>query len=130
MGRVVYGVAQGSILGPLLSSIYMNSSVHDLPFHFTCMNLQMYVDDTILFCEFDTRDDPSGKVIKINEELEIQNGWCKSTLVTVNIDKTKFMSFAPSKRKYDDDFGTGVPILRLNEQNLGHVCQYKYLGME
>lgn len=126
VGKMEYGVAQGSILGPLLFSIYMN----DLPMFFKHMDVRMYADDTILFCELDTHDNPLGKIRNINDELSILNNWCRANSVTINADKTKFMVFSPNKRKFNNDFADGLPDLVLNDKHLGHVLRYRYLGVE
>lgn len=56
----------------------------------------MYADDTILFCELETHDNPSGKIRKINDELVILSNWCRANSLTINADKTKFMAFSSS----------------------------------
>lgn len=61
---VEYGVAQGSVLGPLLFALYMN----DLPSYFSVLNLRMYADDTILYCEKDPNTGILSKIREINVE--------------------------------------------------------------
>ena len=78
------GVPQGSILGPLLFSIFIN----DLP---DCIktNLLMFADDVKLF----------KKISNINDCLELQRDidrltdWCETNRLQLNPDKCKIMSY-------------------------------------
>ena len=58
-GRLLMGVPQGSILGPLLYIIYMN----DVPVSVTGVDIKMYADNTSLFRAFKTINDLQEKLI-------------------------------------------------------------------
>ena len=81
-------VPQGSILGPLLFSIYMN----DLPSVPQHCSVQCYVDDTKLLLSFRLHDQ-SRIVAEINQDLTripVRN-WCFDDQLLLNPDKTKLL---------------------------------------
>lgn len=123
-GGVEFGVAQGSVLGPLLFSLYMN----DLPTIFDVLDIRMYADDTVLFCELNRDGDIGRTVEKVNAELENFSQWCRFNFLTVNTSKTKCMLFSPScmsKQMLNEKLQ-----IRLNGEILGFVDTYRYLGVE
>jgi hypothetical protein len=84
-------VIQGSLLGPILFSIYIN----DFP-NSTTLNSFLFADDTSLL--------KSGKNIKnitaaVNAELINVAAWYRANKMAVNTDKTKYIIFHP-KGKY------------------------------
>ncbi|XP_059217457.1 uncharacterized protein LOC131994675 [Stomoxys calcitrans] len=80
------GVPQGSILGPLLFSVYIND-LPDIPMH---CNVQMYADDVQLFSSAKPNCVQSC-INNINCDLnEIQN-WASKNSLCLNPSKTKLM---------------------------------------
>lgn len=123
-GLVEYGVAQGSVLGPLLFSLYMN----ELPTIFSVLEIRMYADDTVLFCEVNQSFRHDSTLEQINKELELFSTWCRANYLTVNTSKTKCMLFSvkvdsPVAEKLKDS-------LLFNGQVLEFVNLYRYLGVE
>ena len=82
--HVARGVPQGSILGPLLFSIYMN----DLPSVPQHCSVQCYVDNTKLLLFFRLQDQ-SHIVAEINQDLTRIRNWCFNNQLLLNPDKTK-----------------------------------------
>ena len=84
--KIVYGVPQGSILGPALFNIYLN----DLPTIPRFSSLESYVDDSKLYLSFPVRD-LNTIVQQINEDLSLIASWCCHNHLLINPDKTKLL---------------------------------------
>ena len=114
---ITNGVPQGSILGPVFFTIYIN----DIAKEITNCNIHLYADDTILYCWADSMD-----LAFNNLQLAfnvLQNALFNLKLV-LNSDKTKCMAFTRAK---STDF-TNLNICTLNGAFLERVQHYKYLG--
>ena len=82
------GVPQGSILGPLLFSIYTN----DVPLAPQKCNVQSYVDDTKLVISFKMKD-ALNAFADLSDDLHRIGQWCSNNLLLLNPSKTKLMVF-------------------------------------
>ena len=83
--RIICGVPQGSILGPILFSIFIN----DLPS--ACKNCIPYffADDCALYFDNITRGDYKN----IKQEIKSVFGWLQANGLALNNSKTKFIVF-------------------------------------
>ncbi len=81
------GVPQGSVLGPLLFSLYIN----DLPQVCQGMDLQMYADDTVLYTHAKTAELAAKKLTAAMERI---TEWLDQSCLSLNISKTKGMFFS------------------------------------
>ena len=115
------GVPQGSILGPLLFSIFIN----DLPLHLSCPQVTCS-----LFADDGTLDTSGFNVLDISRSL--QQGiddvskWCKDNRMVPNPSKTKCMLVASRQRHQ-----LHPPPLSLNiaAQPIEQVSQHRVLGV-
>ena len=113
--RILCGVPQGSILGPLLFLIYTNDIVEDIE-----CEILLFADDTSLL---EPLTDPTLSIAKINRDLHSLGRWAGQWLVTFNPAKTKYMIF--SKKNVRQDYGH----LFLENKKIEEVKEHKQLGI-
>ena len=121
-----YGVPQGTVLGPLLYLLYAND-LCNLPVQGRIIS---FADDTVLLFRATTWDDA---LQGAERELGLIYLWLNKNLLTLNIDKTKFLAFSLS--------GMNKPqnqIIQLHNCSRNQLCscpvikqtnQIKYLGL-
>lgn len=81
---VPLGVPQGTILGVLLFLIFIN----DIEKAVKYSKILLFADDALMYFVSDSIDDC---VCKINEDLNLLNGWMKMNKLSLNVAKTKAM---------------------------------------
>ena len=81
---ITTGVPQGSVLGPLLFTLYINDMAN------ACGDLESlhFADDTTLFLR---GNNISSDVLKVNSGLDVLDEWLKANKLVLNLEKTTHM---------------------------------------
>ena len=119
--RVLNGVPQGSILGPLMFLLFIN----DLPLYTDNVKTDLYADDTTLH-----ENDKSISNIKKKLQIALNNlqEWCKNNGMVLNTTKTKIMLITTRQKRLHI---TKEEIeLTYNQQTLNHISEDKILGVQ
>ena len=85
------GIPQGSVLGPLLFTLYIN----DLPLHISSTSCDLFADDTTLHCTDVTVESIE---MRLNQSLTELEHWCRSNSMIVNPQKSESMLIASRQK--------------------------------
>ena len=106
--KILWGVLQGSVLGPLLFLIYVNH-LQDAS---KCLDSIMFADDTIFFYSY---KNIKGLSYTINSELEKIAQWFKANKLSINIKKAKFTLF--HENSFKEEIPLKLPALMIGNNN-------------
>ena len=111
------GVPQGSVLGPVLFIIYINSMILKAG----NANIYLYADDLKLYREIKSEDDTE----LLQKDLDILYDWSLYSLLKFHPGKCVVMRFEPSSNKIESNPFYGMDEIRLKvveeEKDLGIV---------
>ncbi len=88
--QIICGVPQGSVLGPLLFTIYIN----DLPEVLKFCKINMFADDTSIY---KSGKNPEEIEVGLNADLINIQEWLVANKLCLNVEKTNFMVISSSK---------------------------------
>ena len=113
-------VPQGSVLGPLLFSIYIDgiTEVGISPHSYRIL----YADAVLLYRGI---SQPEEDLLTVQSDIDELEKWSEEQLLQMNPNKCKYMIIS---KKYKPNSNDGV-LLRLGGITLGEVESFKYLGV-
>ena len=119
--RIINGVAQGSILGPLTFLLFIN----DLPLYTDNAKTDLYADDTTLHENGQSVSDIKTKLqIGLNNLQEL----CKYNEMVLNTAKTKIMLITTRQKRLH--ISTEDMALTYNDETLNNISDDKILGVQ
>ena len=115
--HVLSGVPQGSVLGPLLFLLYVNSITNVVLSPGS--EITLYADDILLSRAIKDSED----LVDLQEDMNALSQWSACKHLNFNPDKCKFMIVTRKRNQVHS------PILLLNGHAITRVFHYKYLGV-
>lgn len=130
---VIYGVPQGSILGPLLFILYINDIVSTIE-PSANMEIVCYADDTAIIFH---GNDWDYAMAEANRGLRNISTWLANNLLTLNTSKTEFVCFHKTAASNPPtSFPSAIQIHTCKEDTVTCTCDtikrvdsVKYLGI-
>jgi hypothetical protein len=115
---VPIGVPQGSVLGPVLFSLFVN----DITCNVYPSTVNLYADDTLLYC---TGSDVNEASQKLQLSLNEVSNWYNGNRLALNASKSSCMVIGS---KYQTRTDNNLNVM-LNNEKIEQVNKVKYLGV-
>ena len=117
----MYGVPQGSILGPLFFLCYIN----DITQICNNTNILLYADDTVLYKAI-TDKERFLDMHNFQQDVNRLVLWCQRNRLSINVKKTKLV-FYPASQNAINDVNN---IISMQGTAVDYVSSYLYLGVD
>jgi len=115
--EIEHGVPQGSILGPILFSLYIN----DLPLNIMGSKIVLFADDTNILVSEENINNIQYKLNNVLNELQT---WSTLNSLVVNVEKTVAMSFHIKQNKKPV-----LPYVIFQGRDSSNNTRTKFLGI-
>lgn len=116
--QIISGVPQGSVLGPLLFTLFIN----DLPSVLQYCSIHMFADDVQIYLH-SCSISPSEMAQLINTDLSNIFNWSCNNMLPINASKTKIMYISRSRQPRI------LPVISLGGVSLTYVNKASNLGV-
>ena len=113
--NILSGVAQGSKIGPVLFSLYIN----DIPKQYNTL-LCMYADDTAILAR---NNNMNYVAIALNRHLKALEVWFVKWKIAINVSKTEAVMFSKAHRT------NKFPKIQMDKKIIPWSEECKYLGL-
>ena len=97
LSKLIYGVPQGSVLGPLLFSLYTTPLSKIIRLH-PHIKFHFYVDDMQLYIHLSHKN-ASAALAKLNASLHDVQQWMSPSKLKLNPEKTEFIVFGSKAQR-------------------------------
>lgn len=121
---VLFGVPQGSVLGPVIFNLYANDMQDCLKDGSTCFQ---YADDTTVLLHAPPKD-LNDCVNRMNNTLQSIESWAADSNLLLNETKTKQMLVTTRQMSRVHDLGDYTPPLSLKNKIVDRVDRFRLLG--
>lgn len=117
--KTLYGVPQGSVLGPLLFALYIN----DISSSLVLCQIHQFADDTVIFFSSESHETLCST---LNKELKLIYFWLCTNKLKLNLTKSKCMIIG--KTKSDKQNFISKFNIEMSNEKIEFVDKIKYLG--
>jgi len=115
------GIPQGSALGPLLFSMFINDVCEVIDVEYI-----LYADDLVIYTN---GTDEKCITERLRANLLNVDHWCRTNHVKINFEKTEFMLFNKSNDKSIYNEGNRINEIKVGMKTVKRVDNFKYLGL-